>query len=297
MMEFYGPAKDRALPANRNLPLELMVLGEYPFTERVSGFFSDSIWDRFFKLPKDDYPRGFEKLMAKVKEEFYSYPWNEVYDMIEFIAQNHPSFEDEIGQDENEEHHTQIVLDVDEIEPPIESYEIPSPTRFVEEINQVLQEEQSGYCLIGDTVSPIHSQVDRKEVEAALDSPYPVAAHIQRALELLSDREQPDYRNSIKESISAVESIANLIADEEGKSLGDVLPKLRKKLQLHGALSEALNKLYGWTSNVGGVRHAMVGESQVFQEDALFSLSVCSAFVNYFKTKAAKAGTPLDSGT
>ena len=294
MMEEYGRAKDRSLPANRNLPLELWELGEYPFTERVSGFLIDGIWDRFLKLPKDDYPRGFEELMAKVKEDFYSYPWNEVYDLIEFIAQNHPSFEDENGQDEIEEHLPRIVLDVDEIELPIESYEMPSPTRFIEEINQVLQEEQSGYCFIGDTITPIRSHIDRKEVEAALDSPDPVAAHLQRALELLSERERPDYRNSIKEAISAVESIANLIADDKGKSLGDELPTLKRKLQLHGALTEALSKLYGWTSNVGGVRHAMVGDSQVFQEDALFSLTVCSAYVNYLKVKAAKAGIPLD---
>ena len=175
MMEFYGPAKDRALPANRNLPLELKELGEYTFTERVSGFFCDGIWDRFLKLPKDDFPLGFDKRIARMKEEFYRNPWNEVYDMIEFIARNHPSFEDDIGQDENEEFHAQVVLDVDEIEPPIESYDMPSPTRFIKEINLVLQEEQSGYCLIGDTVSPIHAQVERKEVEAALDSPNPVA--------------------------------------------------------------------------------------------------------------------------
>ena len=297
MMEEYGRAKDRSLPANRNLPLELWHLGEYPFTDRVSGFFCDGIWDRFFKLPKDDYPLDFEKLIARVKEEFYRNPWNEAYDIIEFIAQNHPSFDDQIGQHEDEESYAPIQLDEYGIQPPIESYEIPSPTRFVEEINQVLQEEQSGYCLIGDTVTPIHAQVERQEVEAALDSPDPVAVHIERALELLSDRKRPDYRNSIKEAISAVESIANSITKSKNPSLGKALPKLEKKLgfELHPTKRQALLKLYGWASDQA--RHGLLEESHLTQEDAQFAIVVCSAFVNYLKAKAAMAEMSLELGT
>ncbi len=45
-----------------------------------------------------------------------------------------------------------------------------------------------------------------KEVEEALECRYtPVKRHLSNALELLSDRENPDYQNSIKESITAVE--------------------------------------------------------------------------------------------
>jgi hypothetical protein len=36
---------------------------------------------------------------------------------------------------------------------------------------------------------------------------------------MLSDRENPDYRNSIKESISAVEAIVNLINGTDSDTL------------------------------------------------------------------------------
>jgi hypothetical protein len=39
-------------------------------------------------------------------------------------------------------------------------------------------------------------------------------------LQKLADRENPDYRNSIKESISAVESAAQEITGDTGATLG-----------------------------------------------------------------------------
>jgi len=44
---------------------------------------------------------------------------------------------------------------------------------------------------------------------------------LSRALELLSDRKQPDYRNSIKESISAVEATCQVFASKSRATLGD----------------------------------------------------------------------------
>ena len=103
---------------------------------------------------------------------------------------------------------------------------------FMKQINSVLEEELSGYRFIQNTVSPITNKDEIEEVEVALDSPAPVALHIQRALELLSDKVQPDYRNSIKEAIRAVESIGNLIADVKGESLGAVLPQLDETVRI-----------------------------------------------------------------
>ena len=50
-----------------------------------------------------------------------------------------------------------------------------------------------------------------------MDTPYSsVNEHVKNALTLFSRRETPDYKNSIKESISAVESI---IREITGKKL------------------------------------------------------------------------------
>jgi len=48
-----------------------------------------------------------------------------------------------------------------------------------------------------------------------------VGTHLLTALDLLADRQAPDYRNSIKESISTVEAIANRLAGTTNKPLGD----------------------------------------------------------------------------
>jgi len=94
----------------------------------------------------------------------------------------------------------------------------------------------------------------------------------------LSDRNKPDYRNSIKESISAVEYIVGKITGKH--TLGNGLKKLGKVIPK--TLKVAFEKLYAYTNDVGGIRHALndAKENVTFKE-AKFMLVVCSAFINY----------------
>lgn len=50
------------------------------------------------------------------------------------------------------------------------------------------------------------------------------------------------YRNSIKESISAVKAACRLITGDKSASLGDALKKLK---YMHPSRSQAFTKLYG----------------------------------------------------
>ena len=75
--------------------------------------------------------------------------------------------------------------------------------------------------------------------EAASDSKFAgVSAHIECALAHYADRENPDYRNSIKEAISAVESIARVVSGSDKATLGDALQAIEKSGQLHPALKK-----------------------------------------------------------
>ncbi len=114
-----------------------------------------------------------------------------------------------------------------------------------------------------------------------------VAAHLQRALELYSNREIPDYRNSIKESISAVECIARIVAENPKATLGDALKAIEKKGSLHPALKDGFLKLYGYTSDEGGIRHAMLDDPNINAADARYFLLSCTSFVNYLKAQLA----------
>src|SRR2546421_5002675 len=94
--------------------------------------------------------------------------------------------------------------------------------------------------------------------------------HLDRALELLSDRVAPDFRNFIKESISAVEALSRLLTGDPKATLGKALESLEKslKIELHHNLKDAFKNLYWYTSDAEGIRHGMLGESGLDVEDA-----------------------------
>ena len=88
-----------------------------------------------------------------------------------------------------------------------------------------------------------------------------------------------------------MESICRIIVGNDKPTLGDALKAIEKKgFPVHPALKEAFNKLYGYTSDEGGIRHAEgLTESDVSFEEAKFMLVSCSAFVNYLLAKMAKS--------
>jgi hypothetical protein len=56
--------------------------------------------------------------------------------------------------------------------------------------------------------------------------------------------------------------------------------------KLHGALSKAVNNLYGYASDEEGVRHGATEASEVGETEARLMLITCSAVVNYLIRKA-----------
>ena len=161
------------------------------------------------------------------------------------------------------------------------------------DINIMLEQEKSGYRLLNDKFVNIISDEELQEINKIIDSPYQaVKIHINKALALYSDRKKPDYENSIKESISAVESLCCIITGATGSqaTLGSTLKKLEKDggVVIHGALKTAFEKLYGYTSDSGGIRHGSIEFVNVASEDAKYMLVSCSAFVNYLTEKWIK---------
>ena len=56
---------------------------------------------------------------------------------------------------------------------------------------------------------------------------------------------------------------------------------------LHPALKDAFSKLYGYTSNEQGVRHALLDrtDAQAGQDEAVFMLGACASFASYLWRK------------
>lgn len=162
---------------------------------------------------------------------------------------------------------------------------------FIEDINRVFEQEYVGYRFIDGEITPISDEMEVAEIEQSLDIEFQgCRAHFKKAISFLSDREKPDYKNCIKESISAVESICQIITENNKATLGEALKLLTAKgITIHKAMEKAFSSLYGYTSDEGGIRHAEgLFESNVTFEEAKYMLVSCCAFVNYLIAEYGK---------
>lgn len=156
-----------------------------------------------------------------------------------------------------------------------------------EELNDVLEQELSGYRFVNGICTDITAPEEIEMLEAALnDNIFPgVRKHLRKALELLSNKDNPDYSNSIKESISAVESLCQIITGKPKATLPDALKALKNGDKIHPALLQGFINIYGYTSDADGIRHALNEVSDLNANDAKFFLLSCTSFINYLKTK------------
>lgn len=164
---------------------------------------------------------------------------------------------------------------------------------FQRNFNTLFQQEYVGYRFISKRIVPITDELEIREIEQACKTPFDGArTQLQKALGFLSDRENPDYKNSIKESISAVESVCKVIANKPKAELGDALKALiAEGYPIQGALKTGILALYGYTCEAGGIRHAeRETESTVTFEEAKFMMVTCSAIVNYLVAEYGKHG-------
>ncbi|MBR6386939.1 MAG: hypothetical protein IKS14_01690 [Thermoguttaceae bacterium] len=159
--------------------------------------------------------------------------------------------------------------------------------------NDLFEQEYVGYRFVNGKIVAISDYIEITSIEEACNNPYVGCRnHFQKALNFLADRQKKDYKNSIKESISAVESICSIIMNGKSSTLGEALKRLEGNgIVIHNALKSAFQKLYGYASDQGGIRHAEgLFESHVDFEDAKFMLVSCSAFVNYLIAQNGKRG-------
>ncbi|MDE5570090.1 MAG: hypothetical protein K2I82_05490 [Ruminococcus sp.] len=142
-------------------------------------------------------------------------------------------------------------------------------------MNRLFEIEFVGYRFVGDQIVAITDKDEINEIEQVLNNSINgCKRHIEKAVGFLADREHKDYKNCIKESISAVESICQVITENNKATLGQALKELKAKgVNMHSALESAFTKLYGYTSDEGGIRHCEgMFESNVTFEEAKFML-------------------------
>jgi len=160
---------------------------------------------------------------------------------------------------------------------------------FVNYLNREFKRLNYAYRVINTEIVEITSEEELAAIETSMqDSPNNIRMHLCKALELYAKRPVADYRNSIKESISAVEAYCREITGE--KTLGKALDEMIDKgLVMSPILKSAFDKLYAYTNQPDtGIRHALMDDDGMYtpaSEEALFMLVSCSSFINYLNKK------------
>lgn len=114
---------------------------------------------------------------------------------------------------------------------------------YTNAFNKVLEEEKSGYRFVENKALNITNSAELELLGNVTHSKFEsVNIHFKKAIDLYSDRVSPDYENTIKESISAVEALCCIITGSDGanSSLGKTLKKLKENgIYIHPALENA----------------------------------------------------------
>ena len=229
-----------------------------------SGVFNQEIdySDKYFT------DRHYEQLLEDFNEVFNNCDYSEVLTLLEFV----------VGKYDFYFHVLSTSKSIEEV-------------NIYEEYNYLFTREYIGYRFVNKQIVSITDNNEIESINDAIKNPYDdVRAHLEKSLTLLSDRVNPDYENSVKESISAVEALCCILVNNSKATLGQALKKLEDSgIVVHPAMGEAFSKLYGYSSDTDGIRHGGgLGDSTTTFDEAKYMLVSCSAFTNYLLSKKSK---------
>ena len=92
---------------------------------------------------------------------------------------------------------------------------------------------------------------------------------------------QPDYENSIKESVNSIESCLMILLNEPKRTLGQLV----KDPRIDPDISKIIGKAYGLCSNKDFVRHGGTSNQPIGQHEAEFFLNLAATAIIYIKAK------------
>jgi len=228
---------------------ELIYTIQWPLSNEKVYHFFEKCWDLIFKRDVSDF-RAFDRIVRhiEISKVYTLLKWNTIFDLIEEVLKEF------------------------------------SQKNLAEKFNTVLKEEGSAYRIINNQVVEITSEQEIIEIEKVFSQPdkfTPVKNHLDKGLKYLSNREKPDYENSIKESISALESLTKIITGRN-----ETLGILIKELKIHSALKDSISKMYGWASDNGGIRHGSgVNDLKSDESESRLILVFASSLINYIISK------------
>lgn len=212
---------------------------------------------RFFKQPADTFENKSYEFDRKIKKLVYGENIGILFDFVEFLVR-HPGCGEELKRDLR--------------------------TCFVD--------SRAAYRVVDDQyIAAVGTEEQAASFERAMQDAekYNATGARKQLTSAAVALRNGDWAGSVRDSIHSVESVARQLAPSEN-TLGGALRVIEKRGHLHGALKAAFDKLYGYSSDAEGVRHALVfeREANVDEVDALFMLGACASFVTYLLARTAE---------
>ena len=205
----------------------------------------------------DEWDNSFEHHRRSLRHSIQNLPFNQVFDLIQFVIR-HPMCPPEfIDAMKRTFASCRLAYKIDTTNPPTI---IPSVTEAE-----------------GKTIVESLQLLRRIGLEGS-------ASHLRKASEYINKN---DWAGSIRESIHAVESVARQLDPKSSETLRGALTALEKQQSLHPALRDSFTRLYGYTSDEQGIRHALLDRStaKVGMDEAVFMLGACASFASYLWRK------------
>lgn len=253
------------------------------------------VWENFFNRRTDEYENFSDWLdmcmnttnKTDAISDFLSSDerWYRKLDLLEFIAYAMSNMFDMETLDE------ELTIEMETLDGKLTIDMETLAKELTNSLNSIFEFHNFAYRIVDGRIVEITSKEEIDSIQEALGNDIcGVRKHISSALELMSSAKQtPDYRNSIKESISAVEACCRDISG--GNTLNDALNNLEKSgIAINSRLVEGFKKIYAYTNDKDGIRHAFTDNTVTppSSDEAIFMLVSCSAFINYLTKKNDK---------
>ena len=155
---------------------------------------------------------------------------------------------------------------------------------YSHKINQILRDERSAYLLDADNeFIKITDEIELEEINSSIEKTKKfkgVSEHLSRARESYSNRENPNYKDCVRESILSIESLVKIIVNDKNATLETAVKKIPN---INENLKKSLIKLYHFRGDEGGVVHGNKQDqkSKITEFEAKLILVNSHSLVNY----------------
>jgi hypothetical protein len=198
-----------------------------------------------------------DNVVEFVQDQVVKDPWHRFYDLSETIFAFHLSRNDQDACDE-----------------------------FENALNELLRRNFCGYQMRNGEIERIGAKASEQVIAEARgilrdDRLAGPNDQFMKAVGFLSHRPKPDAENCSKEALGAVEGMSRIALGKPKILLSDALKQMNKDGKLPPTLQKAVDGLYAFRGDAGGVGHGQTGPSTVTLEQAEFVLHCSAAAIVY----------------